>query len=258
MPMHLLIAEDSPVSREILRQILRPLPGYVSEFAADGEEAWTHLQDRPEAFDAVILDVLMPKLGGFDVLARMRLHPVLKTKPVILCTALGDRISVAQAARFSVEHYIVKPYAKSTLLDKLGHIKDMRERKLNAESPATVCERLGVAREDLESMRRALAEEVENWLNHAASVGARPAIRRFLLAANGLRGSALTLGNHSLADALFQAEAGLERLDGEIAAFPRAIFPGMITELIQPVAVALKVLREDCVAAATRPPAASL
>lgn len=87
--MHLLIAEDAALSRRIIEHILTPKAGYEMTFAEDGEEAWKRLSDNPNRYDVVLLDLIMPRMGGFEVLERIRSRPDLKDKPVVRCTAVG-------------------------------------------------------------------------------------------------------------------------------------------------------------------------
>jgi two-component system, chemotaxis family, sensor kinase CheA len=87
----ILVVEDSITSRMLLKGILESA-GYEVKTAVDGMDAFTLL--RAERFDAVVSDVEMPRMDGFDLTARIRAHRTLAETPVVLVTALespGDR-----------------------------------------------------------------------------------------------------------------------------------------------------------------------
>ena len=71
----------------------------------------------PPAPDLVILDVGLPDINGFDVLQRLKAHPVLKAVPVILLTAEATRESVMRGLVLGADAYITKPFERSALRD---------------------------------------------------------------------------------------------------------------------------------------------
>ncbi|MBM3347930.1 MAG: response regulator [Betaproteobacteria bacterium] len=66
--------------------------------------------------DAVLLDVILPDANGFDILARIRQHPVLKAIPVIILTARATREDVLHGLAGGADGYITKPFDPDTLL----------------------------------------------------------------------------------------------------------------------------------------------
>ncbi len=73
-----LVADDEPIVRKVTERMLRQL-GYQVVGASDGEEALRTFENDPDAFDIVVLDVMMPKLRGPDALRRMQaIRPALK------------------------------------------------------------------------------------------------------------------------------------------------------------------------------------
>lgn len=92
--------------------------GYVVFKALDGEEGLkTALEHSP---DLILLDILMPKLDGTEVLNKLKQNPATAAIPVIILTALGERRDMA--ASLLVEgavDYIGKPLDKNTLLEKI-------------------------------------------------------------------------------------------------------------------------------------------
>ncbi len=118
--MKILVVDDDPVSRRVLRQILaQAQPDCVVLEASGGEEA-CQLLERPEhGFDLVFLDISMPDYDGLDLLARFRRSAALRTLPVILCTSANDRATVIKAAAAGARHYIVKPPQAAIVAEKL-------------------------------------------------------------------------------------------------------------------------------------------
>ncbi|MBC7802291.1 MAG: response regulator [Candidatus Parcubacteria bacterium] len=67
----------------------------------------------------VLLDVLLPDANGFDVLNRIRQHPLLENLPVMMLTSLGERKDVARGLMLGANGYITKPVPPSTLLEAI-------------------------------------------------------------------------------------------------------------------------------------------
>ena len=97
--MKILVVDDDPVSRRVLRQILASTePDCVIAEAACGEEACALLERANHGFDVLFLDISMPDYDGLELLARFRRSAALKTLPVVLCTSSNDRATVIKAA----------------------------------------------------------------------------------------------------------------------------------------------------------------
>jgi CheY-like chemotaxis protein len=108
----ILIAEDNPVNRELLRELLE-MRGHEVEEACDGLEALTMVERiRP---DLLILDLGMPQLDGFGVIRKIRADAQLAKTPVLAATAYamrGDREKVMEAG---FDGYISKPIDPAAL-----------------------------------------------------------------------------------------------------------------------------------------------
>src|ERR1051325_4048877 len=122
--MKILVVDDDPVSRRVLRQILASTePDCVIAEAACGEEACALLERANHGFDVLFLDISMPDYDGLELLARFRRSAALKTLPVVLCTSSNDRATVIKAAAAGARHYIVKPPAAAIVAEKLKLIR---------------------------------------------------------------------------------------------------------------------------------------
>ena len=117
--MKILIADDDPVSRTLLAKIVETLPDHQVTEVSDGHAAWALLDDPARSFDVVFVDLLMPRVDGFELLKRIRTSPILKSTEVIVCSGANDRASVVKAVQLGARHYLVKPCSPEAVLAKL-------------------------------------------------------------------------------------------------------------------------------------------
>jgi two-component system chemotaxis sensor kinase CheA len=116
----ILVAEDSITSRMLLKGILESA-GYEVRTAVDGLEAFTML--RSERFDALVSDVEMPRLNGFDLTARIRADTQLAELPIMLVTALASREDRERGVEVGANAYLVKSNLdQSNLLEALRRL----------------------------------------------------------------------------------------------------------------------------------------
>ncbi len=113
-PMRILVVDDEPAVREAIERALR-LDGYDVELAENGERALNAVDTRPP--DAMVLDVLMPRVDGLQVCRRLRSTG--ERVPILMLTArdaVGDRVGGLDAG---ADDYLVKPFALDELLARL-------------------------------------------------------------------------------------------------------------------------------------------
>jgi len=108
MPMRILVAEDDPASRILLRSVLEKW-GYSVLVVEDGEAAWDALC-REDAPDIAIVDWMMPRLSGVDVCKRLRALTREPVPYVVLLTAKGLKSDVVEALDAGADDYLVKPF----------------------------------------------------------------------------------------------------------------------------------------------------
>lgn len=197
--MHILVAEDDPVSRELLRRILESEPKHTSAFAADGEEAWRLLSNPVKEFDCCILDILMPQLDGLELLGRMRGSERYKKIPVILCTAANDRATVQRAAGLNTAGYVVKPYTRSRVLDKLAEVDAALPRRpvapASGESAAAAArQRFDIDGDTHRVLTHAVALTLREWAKELGQKPSAAALDRLLSRGAGLQGACLMIG----------------------------------------------------------------
>ena len=110
----LLVIEDDEQLAKVLRMFMQ-LDGYEMRLAGNREQITAALRlGKP---DLVLLDVTLPDVDGFDVLARMKQHPVLKNAPVVMMTAKATREAVLKGLALGADGYITKPFE----MDVIGH-----------------------------------------------------------------------------------------------------------------------------------------
>jgi len=110
----ILIVDDEEFNVDIIMDYLED-GGYNLETAYDGSEAWEKLQAEPEYFDVILLDRMMPNMNGMEVLLKIKEHPVLKTLPVILQTALAAKNEVLEGMQAGAYYYLTKPFEEAML-----------------------------------------------------------------------------------------------------------------------------------------------
>ena len=113
--MRILLVDDSPIIRCILRRCLTVLGDVEFAEAGDGVEALTHLAQSP--FDLVMIDWNMPNMDGITLVGKIREND--RRIPLIMCTADGEKRHVMAAVRAGVNNYIVKPFSPAGLLEKV-------------------------------------------------------------------------------------------------------------------------------------------
>lgn len=107
--MNILVAEDSPTTRHILKSLLTKW-GYEVETAEDGRQAWEMLCNGKQQPDMIILDCVMPGMDGWELCRRIRESTKLNSIYIILCTAKNCREDIIKGFESGADDYIVKPF----------------------------------------------------------------------------------------------------------------------------------------------------
>lgn len=138
----MVVDDDGPTRALVLRWLKSA--GFVCQEAASGEEALALLTAEPTKFEAVVLDVMMPGMDGFEVLARMKTAPELTAIPVLFLTASAAESDIIRGVEAGAADYLLKPFSGPVLVAKLRAVRErsraewMLRRKLqSAEQNAT-------------------------------------------------------------------------------------------------------------------------
>lgn len=112
-----LIVDDFSTMRRIVRGLLKEIGYNNAEEAEDGAVALQMLQNGH--FDFVVSDINMPNMNGFELLSAIKKDDKLKHLPVLMVTAEGRKEDIVRAAQDGAAGYIVKPFTKATLEEKV-------------------------------------------------------------------------------------------------------------------------------------------
>jgi len=115
-----LIVDDFSTMRRIVRGLLKEIGYNNAEEAEDGSVALNMLKNGK--FDFVVSDINMPVMNGFELLAAIKKDDTLKHLPVLMVTAEARKEDIVRAAQDGAAGYIVKPFTKATLEEKVQKI----------------------------------------------------------------------------------------------------------------------------------------
>ncbi|WP_448956348.1 response regulator transcription factor [Labrys neptuniae] len=114
-----LICDDDPLLLELMEFRLQA-KGYAVVKAVDGAQALALVgEERP---DIVVLDAMMPKSDGFEVLTRIKNDPDLSAIPVVMLTARKGEKDIVSALEKGADDYLVKPFIPEELLARLARL----------------------------------------------------------------------------------------------------------------------------------------
>lgn len=114
-----LLVDDHAQNLELLEAYLEEINAHIAT-AADGVEALAAVaQAKP---DLILLDVMMPRMSGFQLAAKLRAADATRDIPIIMVTALGEVSDVQRAADLGISDYLTKPVNKNELLTRVRSI----------------------------------------------------------------------------------------------------------------------------------------
>ena len=117
----ILLVEDDFFLLDILSQRFKK-SGFDVSVARDGEECLKVLES--EKPDIILLDILMPKLDGFEVLRRMQGSPALSLIPVIVLSNLGQKEDIEKAKNLGAKDFIIKAnFTTKEIIEKINSFK---------------------------------------------------------------------------------------------------------------------------------------
>jgi two-component system alkaline phosphatase synthesis response regulator PhoP len=130
-PSRILIADDNEPNRELLEVYLADLDCQIAT-AVDGQDTLDQVASfRP---DVILLDIMMPKLSGFEVCQQLKADPATRSVMVLMVTALGELGDIERAVEAGTDDFLSKPVNKVELVKrvenmlKLRHVSDELER----------------------------------------------------------------------------------------------------------------------------------
>ncbi len=117
----ILVVDDEPDNRELLELILE-WEGFAVTKAANGAEALDAV--RLELPDLILLDVMMPGMNGYEVVAKIKASPVSRHVPVMMVSALKGLEARALGLAAGADDYLAKPFNRAELMVRVRNLLD--------------------------------------------------------------------------------------------------------------------------------------
>lgn len=135
----ILLVDDNEQNLELLQAYLETLPCRV-EVARDGVEALERVRELDP--DIVVLDVMMPRMSGFQVCEKIRSDPGLRDIPVIMVTALNEVGDVERAVDAGADDFLTKPVNRLELVTRVTSLLRVRQLKRQLDKAVGEVERM--------------------------------------------------------------------------------------------------------------------
>lgn len=222
---HILAVDDNKVNRLLLSRALQEL-GYTFELAENGRQALAMV--RQQAFDAMLLDIVMPVMDGYQVLEYLKGDPALRQLPVIVISAVDDLDSVIRCIEMGAEDYLPKPFNPLLLKARLG--ASLEKKKLHDLEKAYLEQEMRLqTSEKLASIGR-LSAGMAHELNNPAAATQRGALQ-LGKALHDHRSASMELLARPLEPPQIEALTSLERRIAAAVAQPAVLDPMQRSDL---------------------------
>jgi twitching motility two-component system response regulator PilH len=111
-----LIVDDSMTQRQLMSSVLEQI-GLTVLIATDGVEAWEQIQQvKP---DIVVLDIIMPRMNGYEVCRKIKTDPTIHHLPVVLCSSKTEEFDRYWGMKQGADAYLAKPFQPKELLSTI-------------------------------------------------------------------------------------------------------------------------------------------
>jgi CheY-like chemotaxis protein len=125
-----LVVDDNAQNRELLGAYLESIPVRV-EMAEDGVDALQFVGENPP--DLILLDIMMPRMSGFEVCRKLKSHPATRDIPVIMVTALNELGDIERAVDCGTDDFLSKPVNRIELVTRVKNLLQVRHLKNELE-----------------------------------------------------------------------------------------------------------------------------
>ncbi len=162
-----LVVDDNKVNVELVRAQLKPF-NYEIHSAYDGEEALAKIQKDPP--DIVLLDLMMPKISGYEVCRAIKQNKDTQFIPVIVITALQELDDKLKAIELGADDFLVKPFNKLELTTRIKSLLAMKALHDDLDRSENILISLAIALEAKDNYTRGHSERVSK---HAVAIAKR-------------------------------------------------------------------------------------
>ncbi|MDR1934162.1 MAG: response regulator [Candidatus Accumulibacter sp.] len=157
----ILIVDDNPINLKMARNIL--MGNYDVFTVPNGEKMFRFLEDIHIRPDLILLDILMPEMGGYEVIKKMKAIPGIKDIPVIFLTAKSDAASELEGLSLGAVDYIIKPFSPPLLLKRIElHMLVESQRKALQHFNANLKHMVNKRTEEVLNLQNAILSTVSN------------------------------------------------------------------------------------------------
>ena len=123
-PSTVLVADDNLQNLELLEAYLEELDGITTISATNGEECLEKVaSDQP---DLILLDIMMPRMSGFEVCKKLKSDPATKDIPIIMVTALQEMADIERGVEVGTNDFLTKPVNRVDLLNRVKTLLRVR------------------------------------------------------------------------------------------------------------------------------------
>lgn len=198
-----LVVDDTRANRELLKGLLSR-DGYSVETADDGEAGLIAVRSNPP--DLVLLDVMMPKLDGFEVCRRIKQDPLTRLIPVVLLTALREREDKINGLNAGADDFLTKPVNAHELRARTRSLVRLKRHTDDLKSAETMMHRFALSVEARDGFAQGRGERVARY---AVALGTHRDLSEADLGALHRGGLLHDLGMVSVPEAILQKPARL-------------------------------------------------
>ncbi len=123
-PSTVLVADDNLQNLELLEAYMEELDGITTISATNGEECLKKVaSDHP---DLILLDIMMPRMSGFEVCKKLKSDPATKDIPIIMVTALQEMADIERGVEVGTNDFLTKPVNRVDLLNRVKTLLRVR------------------------------------------------------------------------------------------------------------------------------------
>lgn len=213
-PVRILVADDDPLMRSLVRANLEGRAGEISE-ASDGQEAWDLLLG--ERFELALIDLSMPGIDGFALIRCIRSHPRTRHLPVVVITSSSDQAAVTKAFDAGATSFLTKPINWTLFAHQIEYLIRMDQGISISRVTRQRAEAVARAKD---AVIAALAARVRDQTQRIVD-----AAEAELLRSSSLSGRNLDLAAHVLADA-----HAIEEIIGEVLPYVRSMTEQIVVD----------------------------